>query len=98
MNDVFRHLTSLLEKSPQKTLAPQKKKPIPREQGKSKRAQHQGLTEMTDMVQLLSRLVTSQPATEMNACREFFGRFLGATSSRNSSGDDLEDPDVEIGF
>ena len=65
MNDVFRHLTPLLGKSPQKTLAPQngaeqggkRQKANPKGQGKGKRAQHQGSTEMTDMVQLLSRLV-----------------------------------------
>ena len=41
---------------------------------------------------------TSRPTTEIHARREFFGRFLGATSSRNPPGDDLGDPDVEIGF
>ena len=41
---------------------------------------------------------TSRPTTEIHARREFFGRFLGATSSRNPSGDDLGDPDMENGF
>ena len=41
---------------------------------------------------------STRPTDEIHARREFFGRFLGATSPGNPTGDDLRDSEVEAGL
>ena len=87
MSDVFRHLTPLLGKSPQKTLAPQngeeqggkRKKASHKGQGKGRKgAQHQVPAEMPNMVQLMAKLVLrhDQQLRSMLIDNSFVG-FLG---------------------